>query len=199
VKFNVGPGAGKGTQCAKLVEEFNFVHLSAGDLLRAERMREGSPYGDLINKYIADGQIVPMEITVALLHSALKSNDGNLFLVDGFPRKMDQALKFEEKVCPSKFVLFFDCSEDTMLKRLLKRGNWYLIAGETSGRVDDNLESIKKRFETFKETSYPVVEHYEKLGKVHRVILMIIQITCDVGVDEVYAVTQAAIKKELGL
>lgn len=55
-----GPGAGKGTQCAKLVKEFNFAHLSAGDLLRAERNRKGSPFGELINTYIAEGKIVPM-------------------------------------------------------------------------------------------------------------------------------------------
>jgi len=55
-----GPGAGKGTQCALLCKEFGFVHLSAGDLLREERMRAGSPYGELINNYIKEGQIVPM-------------------------------------------------------------------------------------------------------------------------------------------
>lgn len=120
-----GPGAGKGTQCAKLVNEFGFVHLSAGDLLRAERNRKGSPFGELINNYIAEGQIVPMEITIALLHAAMKASTGSKrFLIDGFPRKMDQALKFEEKVCESKFVLFFDCPEEEMLNRLLNRGFW---------------------------------------------------------------------------
>ena len=77
----------------------------------------------------------------------------------GFPRKMDQALKFEEAVCVSKFTLFFDCPEDVMQERLLNRG-------KTSGRSDDNAESIKKRFKTFVETSMPVVKHYEKDGKV---------------------------------
>lgn len=66
-----GPGAGKGTQCQNLVKEFNFTHLSAGDLLREERQRPNSPYGELINDYIANGQIVPMEITIALLHQVL--------------------------------------------------------------------------------------------------------------------------------
>ena len=64
-----GPGAGKGTQCSKLAQDFGFVHLSAGDLLRAERERHGSPFGELINTYIAEGQIVPMEITIALIHA----------------------------------------------------------------------------------------------------------------------------------
>lgn len=80
----------------------------------------------------------------------------------GFPRKMDQALHFESSVCPSQFTLFFDCPEEEMQKRLLHRG-------ETSGRSDDNAESIKKRFKTFVETSMPVVEYFEKEGKVVRV------------------------------
>jgi UMP-CMP kinase len=75
---------------------------------------------------------------------------------------MDQALAFEETVCPSKFTLFFDCPEDVMQERLLNRG-------KTSGRSDDNAESIKKRFKTFVETSMPVVEHFEKEGKVVKV------------------------------
>merc|ERR1711939_1239702 len=159
-----GSGAGKGTQCANLVRDYKFTHLSAGDLLRAEQDREGSEFGDLIKSYIKDGKIVPMEVTVQLLENAMtevvekdKDHKGK-FLIDGFPRKMDQALKFEESVAPSKFTLFFDCPEDVMQERLLNRG-------KTSGRSDDNIESIKKRFRTFVETSMPVVDMYEKVQK----------------------------------
>ena len=80
-----GPGAGKGTQCARIVEEYGYVHLSAGDLLRAER-KSGSPQGDLIESYIRDGRIVPVEITCGLLVAAIRANGGKRFLVDGFPR-----------------------------------------------------------------------------------------------------------------
>jgi UMP-CMP kinase len=80
----------------------------------------------------------------------------------GFPRKMDQALKFEEAVCLSKFTLFFDCPESVMQERLLNRG-------KTSGRADDNEESIKKRFKTFVETSMPVVDYFEAQGRVVKV------------------------------
>ena len=93
----------------------------------------------------------------------MKASNSKLFLIDGFPRKMDQALKFEEKVCGSKIVLFFDCSEEAMEQRIMKRG-------ETSGRVDDNKEALIKRFQTFKETSFPVIEYYQKLNKVKRVL-----------------------------
>ena len=75
---------------------------------------------------------------------------------------MDQALKFDESVCPSAFTLFFECGEDVLQDRLLKRG-------KTSGRADDNPESIKKRFKTFLETSMPVVEYFETKGKVVRI------------------------------
>jgi UMP-CMP kinase len=163
-----GPGAGKGTQCANLVRDYRFTHLSAGDLLRAEQDRAGSQFGALIKDCIKNGSIVPMEVTVQLLENAMAdalaaSASGKAkFLIDGFPRKMDQALKFEEAVCPARFVLFFDCPEDEMQRRLMKRG-------ETSGRADDNEESIKKRFKTFVDTSMPVVDYYEKQGRVARI------------------------------
>jgi UMP-CMP kinase len=83
-----GPGAGKGTQCANLVRDYKFCHLSAGDLLRAEQEREGSEYGEMIKEYIRDGKIVPMEVTIKLLENAMKDDmkdkDGKgLFLIDG--------------------------------------------------------------------------------------------------------------------
>jgi UMP-CMP kinase len=180
-----GPGAGKGTQCERIVKDYGFVHLSAGDLLRAERNRPESQYGELINNYMKEGAIVPMEITIALLERAMKESNAERFLVDGFPRKMDQALKFEETVVESKAVLFMDCPEDVMLQRLLKRG-------ETSGRVDDNLESIKKRFQTFVETSMPVVEHYEKIGKVRKV-------SCVDPPDVVYSKVKGILDELLGI
>jgi UMP-CMP kinase len=96
-----GPGTGKGTQCGKLVKDWDFVHLSAGELLRAEQAREGSQYGALIKKFIEEGEIVPMEITVGLLQNAMQENirkDRRKFLIDGFPRKMDQATAFETNV-----------------------------------------------------------------------------------------------------
>ena len=152
-----GPGAGKGTHCAHLVEDYGFVHLSAGDLLRAEQARPGSQYGQMIADYIKDGKIVPMEVTISLLRNAiqqaLRENEASQregwgygkgrFLIDGFPRKLDQSHKFEESVCPAQMVLFLQCSEEIMLERLLRRG-------ETSGRSDDNIESIKKRFRKYK-------------------------------------------------
>ena len=163
-----GPGSGKGTQSARLVEDFGFSHLSAGDLLREEQDRKGSKYGQMIQDMIKEGQIVPMEVTVKLLENAISrklesdSNHTGRFLIDGFPRKMDQAVFFEDSVCPSACTLFLDCPENEMRKRLLHRG-------ETSGRSDDNEEAIVKRFKTFVETSMPVVNYFDKQGKVIKV------------------------------
>ncbi|KAL4880023.1 adenylate kinase-domain-containing protein [Aspergillus karnatakaensis] len=188
-----GPGSGKGTQSSNLVRDYGFVHLSAGDLLRAEQIRPGSQYGELIKSYIRDGQIVPMEITVALLSNAMADtlaeqaasgkakNEKARFLIDGFPRKLDQAVFFEETVCPSEFTLFLDCSEEVMEKRLLKRG-------ETSGRDDDNAESIRKRFRVFVETSMPVVDEFEKQDKV-------IKVQATGTVEEVYERIQDGFEK----
>jgi len=185
-----GPGAGKGTQCAQLVSEYGFTHLSAGDLLRAEQERPGSKFGELIKQCIKDGEIVPMEVTVQLLEDAMaetiKRNpaSGKKFLIDGFPRKMDQALKFEEVVCPARLVLFYDCPEAEMERRLMERG-------KTSGRADDNAESIRKRFRTFVETSMPVVNHYEKEGRV-------IKIDATPTPESVFQTTQERLTKALG-
>lgn len=161
-----GPGAGKGTQCASLVSDYGFKHLSAGDLLREEQDRPGSQFGEMIKSYIKEGTIVPMEVTIKLLENAMtaarESEKKNLFLIDGFPRKLDQAHAFERSVVPSKFTLFFECTEEVMLERLLNRG-------KTSGRADDNIESIKKRFRTFVETSMPVVNEFEEQDRVVKV------------------------------
>lgn len=189
VFFLGGPGSGKGTQSANLVKDYGFVHLSAGDLLRAEQVREGSQYGELIKTYIREGKIVPMEITVVLLSNAMADSLASApppagakarFLIDGFPRKLDQAVFFEKTVCPSEVVLFLDCPEEVMEQRLLKRG-------ETSGRDDDNAESIRKRFRTFVDTSMPVVEDFEKKGKV-------VAVKATGSVDEVYATVKAGIE-----
>lgn len=190
-----GPGAGKGTQCARLVQDFGFCHLSAGDLLRAEQVREGSQYGELIQTCIREGSIVPMEVTIKLLENAMlealkggKSGDGwgegkGRFLIDGFPRKMDQAIKFEEDVCVASLVLYFSTTEAVMLERLIERG-------KTSGREDDNEESIKKRFRTYHETTMPVIEHYQKFGKVA-------EVDSSVSIDEVHKNTVEIVKKVL--
>lgn len=86
-----GPGAGKGTICKQIVDKYGYVHLSAGDLLREERAKPGSEYGELIEHHITSGTIVPVAITCSLLERAMSNSDTpyNKFLIDGFPRNQD--------------------------------------------------------------------------------------------------------------
>ncbi len=160
-----GPGSGKGTQCGKLVSAYsNVVHFSAGDLLREETKSE-SETGKMISQMIRDGAIVPGHITIELLRKAIYShpNSSNAtFLIDGFPREMKQALDFELQVSPCQFVLFFDCPMEELEKRLLNRGL-------TSGRSDDNIESIKKRFATFEQQTLPVFEYFKAQNRVRKI------------------------------
>eukprot|EP00035_Acanthoeca_spectabilis_P023046 m.447349 g.447349 ORF g.447349 m.447349 type:complete len:223 (+) comp19506_c0_seq1:2126-2794(+) len=177
-----GPGAGKGTQCSRLVAEAGFVHLSAGELLRAER-KSGTPTAELINAVINRGEIVPGEITTGLLKRAMEKSceEGKrYFLIDGFPRNDDNCHHWDAVVGDTadvKMVLFLDCSMEDCTKRVLAR------ASETAGaqqRSDDNIEVLQKRFKTYNEQSRPVIEAYSAKGLVYRV---------DAGrpVDDVYA------------
>ncbi|XP_077235231.1 UMP-CMP kinase 3-like isoform X2 [Tasmannia lanceolata] len=155
-----GPGSGKGTQCANIVKHFGYTHLSAGDLLRAE-IKSGSENGTMIQNMIKEGKIVPSEVTVKLLQRAMEESGNDKFLIDGFPRNEENRAAFEKVtgIVP-EFILFFDCSEEEMEERLLNRNQ---------GRDDDNIETIRKRFKVFVESSLPVIEYYSSKGKVRKI------------------------------
>ncbi|RLM74543.1 uncharacterized protein C2845_PM15G00060 [Panicum miliaceum] len=158
-----GPGSGKGTQCTKIASDFGFAHLSAGDLLRHE-IASGSEKGELILDIIKEGRIVPSEITVELIRKAMETSNANKVLIDGFPRCEENRIAFERTVGREPdIVVFFDCPEDEMVKRLL---------GRNQGRVDDNIETIKKRLEVFESLNIPVVDYYSSRGKVHKINAM---------------------------
>ena len=162
-----GPGAGKGTQCQNLVNEFGCVHLSAGDLLRAER-NSGSADAELINNYIKEGKIVPVEITVGLIKRAMnkfmREDKKFLFIIDGFPRNFDN-LSGWNKICGGTFanvpfLLHLECTEDEMTKRILDRA-----AKSEVKRKDDNIETIKKRFKVYNEDTMSVVNVFKNETK----------------------------------
>ncbi|XP_069693051.1 UMP-CMP kinase-like [Periplaneta americana] len=167
VVFVLGaPGAGKGTQCENIVKEFGFIHLSAGDLLREERNKEGSKYGELIEENIRNGRIVPVEITCSLIEMAMEKSASNKFLIDGFPRNQDN-LEGWDRMMSSKvnllFILFFECPQEVCVNRCLQRG----AAG--SGRSDDNIDSLKKRFHTYMNDTMPIIKYYEEKDLVKQV------------------------------
>jgi len=183
-----GPGAGKGTQCSLLSSNVGWSHLSAGDLLRAER-KSGSGLAEIINQKISNGQIVPSSITVTLLRNAMEKiyaenpEDNTKFLIDGFPRSVENSTVWDDQMSDAatvEFVLFLDCPEDVMTGRLLERA-------KTSGRNDDNLEVIRKRFKTFRDESMPIVNTYEKSGLVRHVV-------ADRSVEDVYAEVEGLFK-----
>lgn len=107
-----GPGAGKGTQCQNIVKKYGFIHLSAGDLLREERRNPNSEYGELIENYIREGLIVPVDITCSLLERAMSLSGKDSFIIDGFPRNQDNFDGWKRRMAHKVnllFVLFFDC------------------------------------------------------------------------------------------
>ncbi|XP_052787873.1 uncharacterized protein LOC128222800 isoform X2 [Mya arenaria] len=168
-----GPGSGKGTQCERIVSKYGFTHLSTGDLLRAE-VASGSARGKELTAIMEKGDLVPLDTVLLLLKEAMmaKAADSKGFLIDGYPREMEQGTRFEKEVTPCKFALYFHVSDETMTKRLLGRA-------ETSGRVDDNEETIKKRLKTFHDITTPVIDYYEKQGKLKKV-------SAEAGPDEVF-------------
>ncbi|XP_060602074.1 uncharacterized protein LOC132755252 isoform X9 [Ruditapes philippinarum] len=172
-----GPGSGKGTQCARIVEKYGFCHLSSGDLLRAE-VASGSERGKKLNEIMEKGELVPLDVVLELIREAMvsKLSETKCFLIDGYPREMEQGTRFENEVAPCCNVLYFEVSDDTMTARLLDRG-------KTSGRVDDNEETIKKRLQTFHNQTQPVVDHYTQSEKV-------IKVPAEGSVDEVFTQVQ---------
>ena len=111
-----GPGSGKGTQSERIQKDFKFVHLSAGDLLRAERKDQNSEHGKTIDKNIVEGKIVPSDITVSLLARAMEKSGmrGGRFLVDGFPRNIENLSTWQKQMNDKvnmPFLLHLKCSE----------------------------------------------------------------------------------------
>merc|ERR1711881_244165 len=149
-----GPGCGKGTQCDKIVAKYGFTHLSSGDLLRDE-VNSGSARGKELLAIMEKGDLVPLQVVPDLLAEAMISKLGGSkgFLIDGYPREVSQGEEFEKCIAPCAQILYFEVSDETMTGRLLKRG-------ETSGRADDNVETIKKRLDTFHKHSEPVMDAY---------------------------------------
>ena len=156
-----GPGAGKGTMCELAATQLGWTHISAGDLLRAER-NKGGERSDLINGIIKEGKLVPSEITTALLHEEMKrvtaESGVENFLIDGFPRNQGNLDAWESVVGDAAKValmLFFECPLPELEKRILGRAKF-------SGRKDDNIESLRKRFNTYKTETMPVVDVFRE-------------------------------------
>ena len=163
------PGAGKGTICEKLIKDYDYTLISAGDLLREEKA-SGSDLGKEIASIIDEGNLVPDGMITTIILSVLDDNEDNSFLVDGYPRTIRQGDSLDNMMEVSK-VIWLNVSEETTIKRNLNRG-------KTSNRPDDaNEEVIKERIKNYNETSAPLKDFYED---------KIIEIDGEGTPDEVY-------------
>jgi adenylate kinase len=178
-----GPGSGKGTQCDKIVAKYGFTHLSTGDLLRDE-VASGSERGKQLTAMMERGELVPLETVLTLLKEAMikKAAGSKGFLIDGYPRELDQGKRFEADVAPVECVLYFDVKDETMKTRLLHRAL-------TSGRVDDNEETIVKRLKTFHDHTTPVIDYYAQQNKVCKIV-------AEGTVDEIFTQVEKFLDKK---
>ena len=158
------PGSGKGTQSEKLIAKYNLKHLSTGDLLRSE-IAGKTPLGLEAKKFMDKGQLVPDEVVIGMISSALDNYPDVVgFLFDGFPRTSKQAEALDNllelKDLSINVMLALDVSEEELVKRLVKRG-------ETSGRPDDSNEQvIRTRIHEYNKKTSAVADHYKKVNKV---------------------------------
>ena len=157
------PGSGKGTQAQKLESTLGLRQISTGDLFRF-RLGNSTDLGKKAKAYMDKGDLVPDALTIEMLQSEVeKYPDAKGFIFDGFPRTAPQAEALDAFLSSRNTsiaaMILLEVGEDELVRRLLERG-------KTSGRSDDNLESIRKRFKTFKEETRPIVDHFEKRGLV---------------------------------
>jgi adenylate kinase len=157
------PGSGKGTQSEKLIEKYGFKHLSTGNLLRQE-IADQTPLGMEAKSLMDKGQLVPDEVVIGMISSALDSNPGvNGFLFDGFPRTTAQAEALDKLLSLKKteigVVVALTVPDDELISRMVNRA-------KTSGRSDDADESVqKKRLLVYERETLPVAGHYDRLNR----------------------------------
>lgn len=157
------PGAGKGTQSAKLIEKYGLAHLSTGDIFRAN-IKGGTDLGNLAKSYIDKGQLVPDEVTISMLESEVnKQPDAKGFIFDGFPRTSAQAKALDTLLAKLNtsitMMLALEVEEEELRKRLLLRG-------KDSGRADDQDPAIiQKRIDVYNNETSPVKDFYTQQNK----------------------------------
>ena len=155
------PGSGKGTQSDLLVQKYGFKHISTGDVLRAE-IKNGTELGNTAKSFIDKGQLIPDSLMIDILaatYDALCPCEGVIF--DGFPRTIPQAEALKQMLAERgsevAAMLELDVPEEMLMERLINRG-------KTSGRADDNAETIKKRLDVYNSQTAPLIEWYDKEG-----------------------------------
>lgn len=177
------PGAGKGTQAKRLSAKYNLLHISTGDIFR-ENIKNSTDIGKIAKSYIDKGQLVPNDVTVEIVKQRLEQEDckNQGYLLDGFPRNIEQAIELD-KFSKIDVVLNVDVDFNKLINRITGRrvcpkcGASYHVTtlnGETKCkecktelimRDDDNEETVIKRIEVYNKQTAPLIEYYEKQGK----------------------------------
>ncbi len=184
--FFGAPGSGKGTQSELLVQHHGFRHISTGDIFR-ENLKNETPLGLEAKKYIDKGDLVPDEITLNMLKLAIENTRQNKFIIDGFPRNLNQASQLEVLSEELNFniesVVFLEVPDEVLFKRLTGRrvckscGTVYHIShkpskkegvcdvcgGEIYQRKDDSHDVIAHRLKTYEQTTFPVKKFYQEM------------------------------------
>ena len=195
IMFIAPPAAGKGTQAELVVAKYNLPHISTGEILR-EISKEDSELGHYVAETLASGNLVKDEITYQLIEERLKKEDcQNGFIIDGFPRTLDQAIEYDKILAKLNYdvgnVILINIDAKTLEKRVTGRricDNCKTIfniniesqapevesvcdacGGKLYQRSDDNLESFQNRYKTYQEKTEPIIEHYRKQNVLHEV------------------------------
>lgn len=185
--FIAPPAAGKGTQSQLLKDKFNYNHLSTGDILR-EEIASGSEFGLYVKNIIDSGKLVSDDIIVKLIEDKLTNLEGKPFILDGFPRTLNQAIALDNIITDSYEVVYLEIDEESAINRILGRltcscGKSYNVnienlkpkvggicdncGNKLVKRNDDNVEAFKVRYETFIENTKPLVDYYNSKNILH--------------------------------
>jgi adenylate kinase len=184
------PGAGKGTQAARLREDFDLPYIATGDMLREHRENE-TDLGKQAAEYMSNGDLVPDELVIEMIMEEIESQGDDGFLLDGFPRSVGQADalgdEIERRGRRLTAALLIDADDETVLKRITGRrmcsnGHVYHVEFDPpkhedvcdrcgkplSQRDDDKPETVKKRLETYRKNTEPLVDYYDERGLLRR-------------------------------
>lgn len=184
------PGAGKGTQASRIVKKYNIPHISTGDIFR-ENIKNSTPLGEKAKSYMDKGELVPDSLVIELATDRLTKDDcKNGFLLDGFPRTIEQAVALDaflgENSKKLDCVIDIDVPKEVLIERLIGRrvckscGSTYHIknmpakkegvcdecSGELIQRADDTEETVENRIEVYNKQTKPLLDYYDKSGKI---------------------------------
>lgn len=184
-----GPGSGKGTQSARLIDNYGLYHVSTGELLR-DHIRRETEIGKTANEYISKGQLIPDDLMISIIEQVLENEakDKKGVIFDGFPRTIPQAEALEELLksrgSDVHAVVGLEVPDDELTRRLINRAS-------ESGRSDDNPETIKKRLDVYHTQTQPLRDHYLKKGKY-------IPVNGKGNVDEIFGNIKEGLREKTG-